>query len=324
MKEEPISPTVTCHFIVGTVHALKKTLGDMFKIQNHDELVTHFGKQLTSDVRQPVQVINSHVRAIGRVCGIILQNLIFLSDCPKIQGQKIVVANLADFVDDILKMITAHSKRCVETQAGIAKKAKGQEKLLSTLVRMILDVLNLLETGNDYHFEIFEAITWLVMDRAGTLIYMLSQGHEYCNSIEEEIEQGLRAIDSAASITIKDTADIETKYLFHLLKRIKQIAPYHYKARAEPPSTKRGSIVPKQGTLKLSVDAKNKLQHTLVNSIWDEKLDPCADIITSPNMKQLSLALPKGYIEKKSSWFISEMWSMFGWEMLGKDIRSDA
>jgi hypothetical protein len=325
LREDPVNSFIGGKHLVDTVTAIQEAFGDVFKELNHQELVEYFGASLNATSQSQLDEISSILRAITRTIQIVLQNLVRLSrGSPKANGSNSVRAKIADFVDDILTAITYHSRRCLEMHSDtVSRKIKiGQEKLLSSLTRLVLEILNSLVVGQDSHFELFEAIVWLIFQRCGHAIYILQSGHDSCDTIEEEIEQDRRAVESGKSTLAMEIAETESRYIFVLMKRIKQLAPYHYNPRTESNGPKHVAHVPKQTTAQLTKDVKDKLQRTLIECIWDEKYDSCADVIQTPVLKPVALTIPKGYSkDDKYSWFLKEMWCMFAWEMLGKDVK---
>jgi hypothetical protein len=315
---------VAYHF-VNVISATQDVFGDVFKIGNHQPLLNYFAAQTTTNDQNPTKEIFSTLRSIVRVGDVVIRNLASLSqDATQSRGPSAIVAKMADYVDDILIAITAHSRKCLDVQNDtLLKKIKtAHDKLLSTLMRLVLEVLNSLEMGCEHHFDLFEGIIWLVFQRAGCLIYILTHGHERCATMEAEIEQDQKANEADRPSDTVKVANVEAKYIFQLMKRIKQIAPYHYKLRFENNASKRTTVIPKSGTAKLTLDAKMKLQHTLIDSICGGRFDVYSDVICKPVMKPAAFTLPKGYSpEQKQSWFVKEMWNMYGWEILGKDVK---
>jgi hypothetical protein len=310
---------------VNVVSATQDVFGDVFKIGNHQLLMDYFAAQTTSTDQNPTNEIFSTLRSIVRVSDIVIRNLASLSqEVLRSRGISAIVAKIADYVDDILMAITAHSRKGLEAQSDtVLKKTKtAHDKLLSTLMRLVLEILNSLGMGCEHHFDLFEGIVWLVFQRAGCLIYTLTHGHERCASIEAEIEQDQRANEAETPSEAVKIAEVEAKYIFQLMKRIKQVAPYHYKSRVEHNTSKRTAIIPKSGTAKLTLDAKMKLQHTLVDSIYGGRFDACADVICKPILKPAAFVWPKSSSsDQKHSWFVKEVWNMYAWEILGKDIK---
>jgi hypothetical protein len=315
---------VAYHF-VNVVSATQSVFGDVFKIGNHQPLLDYFAAQTTTNDQNPANEIFSILRSIVRVGDMVIGDLASLSQgALRSTGSSAVVAKMADYVDDILMAITAHSRKYLDLQRDtVLKKTKAaHDKLLSTLVRLVLEILNSLGMGCEHHFDLFEGITWLVFQRAGCLIYILTHGHERCATVEAEIEQDQKANEAGKPSDTVKAAEVEAKYIFQLMKRIRQVAPHHYKLRFENNACKRTTVIPKSGTAKLTLDAKMKLQHTLIDSICGGRFDAYTDVICKPVMKPAAFTLPKAYSPgQKQSWFVKEIWTMYGWEILGKDVK---
>jgi hypothetical protein len=203
----------------------------------------------------------------------------------------------------------------------------ARERCMSLVARVFLDLIGHLDAKSPLHFQLFEGVTYMIIERCGNLLYILNFGHESATSVEDEIEADQMTLgsgDKEQDGTAK-AAGIEAKYLFMFLKRIMAIAPKFYGAQSSgkpgiakvtPVTSVRLSIT------KLPLTAKRRLQKTLIKCIWNEKKDysDITDCLSKPVLREPLPTLPRGHTTalKNQSWFTTEIWKLVGWDVLGE------
>jgi hypothetical protein len=275
------------------------------------------------------------LRAFERVYGLILRYLAALEATqdstfgPVVHKCVLIFQRLLDWITIVSKggQVTTDS-RCetIRTAAAHALPKVARNRLNTILAKALLDLTSFLTPNCGLHFQIFEGFTFVVVQRSGSLLYTLTFGHDRSSNIEQEIEddQYTFAKNTTSETDDAKIASTEVKYVFKVLKMIMTLAPQFYQARSSSVAerTRSDSVGPKRSSpSKLPLDAKQKLQVTLLKCIWDEKRSgvDVADCLSMPVLTGPLPTLPKGYTQPKSqSWFTGELWKLIGWDILGR------
>jgi hypothetical protein len=225
-------------------------------------------------------------------------------------------------------------------QASPSKaKAKQQKQInikdnaaLNLLTKLLCSIIDSLDPKVDVHKSLYEGFAYVLLKRLGERLYLLIFGHAQGPTIEDEIAayneaDEIEDIPEGAQANGKEkqlkVAKLEAPYLIHLLTQIMNAAPAHLGAAV---LTRAGK--PKQsvkGSMKgaLAVDARERLQRTLINCMFGEEgsSDEFHDCLKMPTMKGPSLPMPKVKEPEVQEWFKEEVWRLLGWEILSREIE---
>ena len=224
---------------------------------------------------------------------------------------------------------TATNKTSIPTRTGMKRNA-GLDQIVSFLSNAI-DQLN---PDLESHHALFEGFAYCVLDKLASRLYITVFGHARGSTIETEIAKSStdsvigNDVHTSRTLNEIDTLQAQTKleapYHIYLLKRIVAGAPDHIglssritSSKVKRTETKR----PRKGAL--AVTAKERLQRTLVNSIFGkegvDESDPFLDCLRLPTSDRGSISIPKAKESNAADWFREEVWRLLGWEILSKD-----
>jgi hypothetical protein len=356
LEVSEIATTGKCDMILYHLFAIQKVLEmptlDENCVAAHLIQVTHeLGKHLNSickdillqppsrlemaearEISEEMSVF-ADLRAFERAFGLVLY---YVTQLPRSQQNTksfgTVVYKCVGVFNQILENITAICRKVMLPDAFASRRTdllspRVRDRCLSLLTKVFLDLIRFWNASSPLHFQLFEGVAFVVIERCGTLLYTLTFGHERTSNLEAEIEADQKALnsdDEAQNETVKN-ASTEAKYLFMLLKRIMAIAPKFCGARSSDgngisKATPTTSI--RLAMARLPLDAKRRLQETLIQCIWNEKKDysDITDCLSKPVLHAPLPTLPKGHAAtlENQSWFILEMWKLIGWDVLGR------
>jgi hypothetical protein len=332
-KKQPVDERCIAAHLFGAAHELDEMLGAICLYLSKDPPSLSLSHGLNDEAGDTKGL--EDLRAFERAYGLILGYLASSNEAqelalvPVVHKCVVIFQQFLTWVASISKSgqirIESRSEtgKLMESQT-MSKFASG--RLNTILTKALLDLIGFLSPKSRLHFQIFEGITFLVLQRSGSLLYSLNFGHDRGPSLEQEIEddQATFAVGDIRDTDAAKSASLEAKYLFKVLKKVMTLAPQFYCAQSSTVTgrTRSGSLGAKRfPPSKLPLDAKRKLQETLLTCIWNEKRGH-ADItecLTVPVLNGPLPALSKGYtLAKSQSWFTAELWKLIGWEILGR------
>jgi hypothetical protein len=221
---------------------------------------------------------------------------------------------------------TSHSSKSVK-----ASKLRAQDRLLNSLVNLVLQVFKSIDPRSWPHRHVFDGIAYFILARCGELVYTLEFGHKRPASIAAEIVADAETFSPSVWTPEIAMAEREARFIFPLAKHLVSVTPHFFHPQSQSQSQSsssqasgRGVMPPPtttttRGSAVLPSHAMERLQHTLLKHIWEENGDFCIQTINKPTFVGTVPEIPKTAAEDKRFWFVEELWNMFGWEMLGKD-----
>jgi hypothetical protein len=282
------------------------------------------------------------LRAFARSFGLITRGLSTLSGAVD-DGSKSYIGAVccacATLVNQFLRCMTTLSALGLERPGTSKRKSvaqRSQEKFMCSLTGLFLELLGCLSPEEGGHFALFEGITYILLERCGSLLYTVEFGHTQPATIDEEIDRDQQTFGIDTQTCEASAAAEEARYLLPVVKRIMAMARLFYRQPGEPtkPNASKGpgatrskSTVPNYKSLaatKLALHAKEKLQQTLIHCIWSEhdEANEFAECLRKPVFQGSLPQIPKGSCDDDPFWFRTEMWRLVGWEILGGEGNS--
>lgn len=322
MTKVPIRPTVVVAQLIEALQPIIQGFRGFLKpseSSSGEDFETETGLDVKDDIAE--------LTALTRATGLVMH---YLAELSKVEGHLKAIGPLVyscttlyQTLLDVIMSATAKS----QSKSKRSSKQKGtgmvKPKLLDTTAKLFLDLIDLWDTSSAGNFQLFEAVLYLVTERVGALVYIFNFSHEQPATIFEELEMDqLHHDPNFGEPTIRENALFEAKYIHPIFKRLLILAPHFYQAKANhfPASAKPANTPGKKLTLsRLPLDAKMKLQETLVKCIWNEERGhgQIMECLSKPVLKGNLPTLPRGHGENKN-WFLDEVWKLVGWDVLKK------
>ncbi|KAF2670231.1 hypothetical protein BT63DRAFT_469829 [Microthyrium microscopicum] len=323
--EGALNSSVGAAHLIRAMDRLQQMFCDFFHPSKHEDVVATFGMASGSEELRSLQ---TNLAAITRSMILVIKNISMIADINSHRLQNsfgALVCKYSNFVNDVLAAICDHSVQMHEnlehahTKKAKASIHKGGDKMLTILMRVLFDLLVSLQPGCRPHFSMFEALVHLIFQRCGRLIHIIHFGHDHCSSYDEEIELEQETFGSKHPNAAMQKAAFQAKYIYPLMKKVVSYASHFKPTDAEDDSTLVN--LPKKSYSKLTLDTKQKLTKTLMECIWGEKFDFCADSIAKPVLQGEVPALPRGRGgDEQGLWLTKELWRLLGWEILGREV----
>lgn len=214
-----------------------------------------------------------------------------VNDGAQVQGKVTyayvtMYAKLMDILSDTSKR-EATAAEDAETTPGVPKsksssksKTKQQTKsrtsrndsTLSAISTFLSSIIASLNPKIEVHKHLFEGFAFATLDKLGSCMFVLTFGHRRGETLEAEIATANKADEIEDDDALKPeeialkSAKLEAPYLVHLLTRVMAAAPAHLGSMISA-KTGKAKVANISGSMKgaLAIEAKNKLQRTLVN-----------------------------------------------------------
>lgn len=202
---------------------------------------------------------------------------------------------------------------------------------LNLVTKLLCSIVDGLDPKLDVHRSLYEGFAYVILKRLGVTLYLLVFGHSRGATIEDEI----RTYNEVDEIDEDDaepntkgqplkSAKLQAPYLIHLLSRIMIYAPAHLDAvvlttKGSPRKAVKGSM---KGAL--AIDARERLQRTLIRCMFGEEGgedDEFNDCLNMPALKGPQFPTPKVKEQEIQEWFKEEVWRLLGWETLSREIE---
>lgn len=307
LNARSIQPSTVAAHILQAIKFLELVFSDNFRPSNHAHLVTALAPRSPSDGSLCEADLDTYARGLSRALALVAQSLRTLSSLerPPMALMDALAFHLTDllqhFLDTIRGHCALHPPR-TKPKPTKAARPKPVDKLLTLLTKLVLDALTPLESTCGPHRTFFSGALALVLRRAGNLIYILEFGHAPSATIIQEIDADVLTLDPQAWNVAIGAAAVEARVLFPLAKKLVQMAPAFMSADG------RGK--------QLMLDAKEKLTHTLLKSVWGEE-ERWPEALTRPALGGNVPVTVRSRADERF-WFVGEMWRLIGWECLGR------
>jgi hypothetical protein len=292
-------------------------------------------------------------RALGRI------SLSMLSGITKLSGKDNEIKNLGAVVyafivsfkailsclSDTAKAVAAaedavprgniplsNSKSKVTT----ATKNQSQD-LLSHIYTLLNTLLLNLMPGDAAHREVFEGLTYILVDRVARQLYRSTFGHEKNEKIEDDITmlctEGTTAAKKGTPDLDNMAFELEAPYTIALFERCCSLATAHFnstfntrlsRAKAKRPSKSIHRAPAYSGKSALNIRTRERLQQTLMNCMFGEagRQDEFMDCLRMPMKITVPSASKRSKQDKNiCNWFENEMWRILGWEILSRSTE---
>lgn len=197
----------------------------------------------------------------------------------------------------------SHAQRDVPTSSGI----------LSTLSELAALLLSSCDTSKAAHYDILEGCMFLLMEKIGLGLKKFS--------IEKLTESGNQA-SAYGQYTRQSQGDIELQaqapYLIYIFEQAQTLMAKQIQVPKfnDKPLDKSGLVVLRTRSANISGIAREKLQNTLLNAVFDEI--PGKPLQPSLSRVMKSQALPELELNGKAveDWYKHELWRLLGWDIL--------
>ncbi|KAE9966325.1 hypothetical protein BLS_007072 [Venturia inaequalis] len=250
---------------------------------------------------------------------------------------------------------SAAAKKADEKKAQKPKpgpKARIAQELVSLLLALLT---HLTPARQGPHTALLEGILYLLLQRTGKRLYLLTFERERGATLDDEMIDGSPPPAAQIGTVARQAISIEVRFLIQLLERAMSLAPSFLGSLsgAEVP-TKSGRVAAKaksaglpKGTAALSMTAKEKLQRTLVECMFgsaqsrqqngskkngrigeddetedehtQEENNDFIEVLRKPVFVGPVAQMPKVEEADVPEWFTESVWKLVGWDVLGWD-----
>jgi hypothetical protein len=206
--------------------------------------------------------------------------------------------------------------------------------MLSSILVMIVESLDPKQIA---HKSLFEGILYLLLQRIGQRLHLITFDRECQASIEANISFS-PAPNSAEARKIaltQKSAKLEAKCLIHILEPAMRLAPSFLgsnlsasaTAKLSRPISRSRTLTSSNdapGKAALTVLAKERLQRTLIDAMFGESdaQNEFIEHLTKPRPFPPVSKPPKVDDEDVSSWFQEQVWKLVGWDLLARELDS--
>jgi len=247
---------------------------------------------------------------------------------------------LLSVMSTTISLITLHTKsdaqssKISETNARKVK-PRSFESVPSSLATLLLAIISSLDPKQKSHRALFEGIMYLLLERVGNHLYVLTFNKDRGATMEEDIEMpslpgSAHKDDGESKGTLKQRdVTTEAKYLTQLLERAMSLAPSCLGSTL-PASTNSKSVRPTSAVTKpnvgqtkslLTSHEKEKLQHTLIYAMFgdDYAQNEFVERLKKPVAVGPVPVPPKIEDEEIPQWFREKIWRLVGWDILTRE-----
>lgn len=338
---------VLCRHLLQTSSALSKVIGII--AYNHEHLSrrgrrTPGAQSLDEDRSDFAQALTISARAFMSVL-VGIAKMMDASNDSRLPN--LVVCGLAETFKSVLQAIESSAQHTASTSLSsnsvmVTKKSKEPAPVVKespparSLAHFLVGILGLLDKSNAIHQRIFDAFTFLLLERVGKRLHYCTFGRDRGVCTEDELLPTPEPpAEDADTLTDTDALAVrlELKALVLILDRAMGLAPHHMnqasnKMARQSTSNKLGrtlsmKTLPAAPKGRLSALAKDRLQRTLVNCMFGGNTDDeFLDILTKPvpNMRVANLPSVSRVDNKDvERWFKEEVWRLVGWDIMAKE-----
>lgn len=206
--------------------------------------------------------------------------------------------------------------------------------LCQLLTQLLNGMISSLEPAKEYHGELFEGFSHVVMERIGSRLYLCTFERVRASTVEADIlvEERSFSVSNLESKKGKVALHSELPCLISVLERVLALSPSFLDQKppnitkvpkAMAPNTKSKASIVRSQTLsnkdRLSRFSKDRLQRTLVHCMFGSSNDDEAmDFLKLPCSPKTTLPIPPASRDVDSQvWFRNEIWRLIGWSILG-------
>ncbi|TID18236.1 gb [Venturia nashicola] len=231
-----------------------------------------------------------------------------------------------------------------------ATKARIAQEIVSLLLALLT---HLTPARQGPHTAFFEGILYLLLERTGKRLYLITFNRERGATLEDEMIDGPSPSAAQLGTVERQAISVEVKFLVQLLERAMSLAPSFLGSLSGvevPAKSGRGAArvkftgLPKR-TAALSISAKEKLQRTLVECMFgsaqlskrniskgndgnreDEETEDedeqetnneFIEVLRKPVFTGPVPQMPKVEEVDVPEWFTENVWKLVGWDVLG-------
>ncbi|KAH7132568.1 hypothetical protein B0J11DRAFT_428381 [Dendryphion nanum] len=236
-------------------------------------------------------------------------------------------------IAQISRLIAAERSRSESQDNSRKASPKGslrRNNPLGALTHLLYDFISFLDKNDPFQREIFEGWLYVLLKRVGDRLYHFTFGHSRSKMIEDDIIHTLSTPDKNFDQRDKVTDDLAMKYevrsIITVLKRAMALAPHHLNPR--PANPKASGLVravnnknlPTPSRIPLIVEVQEKLQRTLVTSMFgEEDDDEFSNVLRRPVKSGRVQKEPVVEEKDLKSWFEKEVWTLVGWDLLSRE-----
>ena len=250
-----------------------------------------------------------------------------------------VVHDTVHMYDIVFGLLTESTARLLPSSTMSSNKGRAtrksrnnanvskDESIASALTNFLKAAVSALDSNSPSHRELFEGFMFVLLDRLGKRLYLLTFGKPRAQTIEED----LACDDTLHHDDARKLAQTEAPYLINILERAMPVGSQHLNDPSEVALSKTAKWKPSRKPTKaskagcsigrslLSSIAKDRLQQTLVNAVFgpqsdgDEVFD---DYLRMPTETPTPVPRPKEEEQDIPTWYTKELWAMLGWDIL--------
>jgi len=282
------------------------------------------------------KVLQTTQRAAGRTFASLLQGLTVLDNATEgtINSQQgaVIYSYLQSFntLLSAISTIVSHTILHTASDAQNSKSSEANERgvkkrienIPTSITALLFAIISSLDSNHKSHKALFEGIMYLLLERVGTHLYLLTFNKERSATFEKD-DGKIKGTLNYPGVTT------EVKYLTQVLERAMSVAPT-FLGSTLPISTNTKSTHPKsvasklnagQTKSKLALHAKEKLQRTLIHAMFGDNAaqNDFVERLKKPVAVEPVPLPPKIEDEDLPQWFREKIWDLVGWDILARE-----
>ncbi|ORX94716.1 hypothetical protein BCR34DRAFT_219572 [Clohesyomyces aquaticus] len=325
-----------CFSLVHTARAIGSVISTVSRHQNQ---LTLSYKRASTPLEKDKSEMSCVIRASARAFTSLLVGLgkLVLGDIegrlsgPVIYETVKMFKKVLDVMTDTARSAASKSSASVSNQTSSRTKppAKNKETVqCRTIAQFLNAIMSYLDKNDPVHRHMFEGFLFILFERVSSRLYYCTFGHDPKLLADQE------HILDPDSIPKKDGADLpvqlEIPSLINVFERALSLAPHHLNSRPSSSTSKSQKSrsastarylaykgLPLDRKMPLSIQAKERLQRTLVQCMWNEEEDDeFADVLRMPVRWGSLPNAPKIGDRDVTDWFKGEVFRLVGWDIL--------
>jgi hypothetical protein len=319
---------------------LTRGIGSMMSsaIMNHDKLASESPMRDRSELAMAIQ-------ASTRAWACLIVGLKKLSDGVEISLPRLVIVECVNMFNTLFNSIFVCARQMANSQAASRFRGgtSGREAdptsreigIFRSAAQFLNALISSLNKDDCHHRDIFEGVLFLLIERIGNNLFYFTFNHRRKPTIEGDIAMSAELEldrNGPSQSTEIISLRLEVQCLTPVLERAMGLAPYHMNmptsSRPSSASSRRPSsatrsptkALPRASAVPLVTHARNRLQRTLIQSMFGETQDDeLSDVLRKPGRIGPMPKFSKIEENDVGDWFTREIWRVLGWSIISNE-----
>ncbi|KAF2867731.1 hypothetical protein BDV95DRAFT_174474 [Massariosphaeria phaeospora] len=334
-KRQEKGPEIICSKLVETLRAFTSVIAAIGKY--HDQLVAG-NRRTAAPLEKDKSDLACAIRATARAFTVVLVGLKKITDSGSerrfpglviYECVKMFKGTLAAISDSARLTAATHSIAQTKAAANRGATTPPKDSAASRALAQLLNILmSFLDKNDKCHQQIFDGCLFVLLERIGKQLFYCTFGRHRSPNIEDDI--ALAPLPTTpAEVSKRETETLairlEVRALVLVLERALGLAPNHMNPQPQrSPSRLARTLslktLPPKSKARLSQQAKDRLQRTLVSCMFGEEVeDDFLEVLRMPARFGPLPTVAKVEDRDVDDWFKGEVWRLVGWDILGRE-----